>query len=554
MSVVEEVEGAEVVGGGGGADAVDGVEDVIVVGGGPVGLWLAAELRLGGASVTVLEARTVRSPHSRALTIHPRTIENLAFRGVAGPFLAEGGRIPRGHFGGLEALLDFSVLDTPYPFTLALPQARTEELLEDHARAAGVRILRGHRVTGLSQGAGSDSVTVRVEGAEGVGGAAAAGGGEAGVGAYALAGRYVVGCDGTRSTVRAAAGIGFPGTDATVWGWLGDVVLDDPPPGAGLLNLSGPEGGLLVVPLGGGPHRFVGITPEDIGAAPDGPPVLAELRAKVTRIAGRDFGMRDPAWLSRFGNATRQAARYRAGRVLLAGDAAHMHFPAGGVGLNVGIQDATNLGWKLAAVVRGAASPGLLDSYHAERHPVGAELLESTRAQTALMLGFSPEGQALRAFLSGRIAGVPEFSRDLAERLSGLSVAYPPAPGSGAHPLTGRRAPDLALEPAPPGGPDAGSPDAGSPDSGSPAAGSPSAGATTLFGLLRDGRHVLLLGGGGGAGEEGHGPAEVPDGTVVRRARLVSSHPGWSGVRSVLVRPDGHVAWAYGEDRPPARR
>ncbi|MFI6700802.1 FAD-dependent monooxygenase [Streptomyces sp. NPDC050509] len=526
-------------------------EEVVVVGGGPVGLWLAAELRLGGASVTVLEARAARGPHSRALTVHPRTIENLAIRGIAEPFLAEGVRIPEGHFGGLTERMDFAALDTPFPFTLALPQTRTEELLEAHARAAGARVLRGHRVTGLAQeadgaeaapetgpqagsgtgsgpgtGSGSEagagSVTVQVEGPDGP---------------YALEAAYVVGCDGTRSTVRSAAGIDFPGTDATVWGWLGDVVLDDPPAEVGL-TAWGPRGGLLAVRLPGGLHRFVGATPEDFGATPAGDPTLEELRTKVAGITGRDFGMRDPVWLSRFGNATRQAARYRAGRVLLAGDAAHMHFPSGGVGLNVGIQDATNLGWKLAATVRGTAPAALLDSYHDERHPVGAELLESTRAQTALMTGFSTEGLALRAFIGGRIASVPAFSKDLAERLSGLAVAYPPAPGDPVHPLTGRRAPDLALDPA------------GTGDTGGPGA-EGAAGPYRLFDLLRDGRHVLLdLAGGGADG----GAPETPPGTVPYRARLASAHPGWSGVRAVLVRPDGHVAWAADATVPPTPR
>ncbi|MFE4058611.1 FAD-dependent monooxygenase [Streptomyces sp. NPDC059096] len=500
-------------------------EEVIVVGGGPVGLWLAAELRLGGVSVTVLEARKVRGPHSRALTVHPRTIENLAFRGAAEPFLAEGVRIPRGHFGGLTELMDFSALETPFPFTLAIPQTRTEELLEAHARAAGARILRGHQVTGLAQEADAGRVTVRVTGPDGP---------------YALEASYVVGCDGTRSTVRDAAGIDFPGSDANVWGWLGDVVLDDPPAEVGL-SVSGPRGGMLAVRLPGGVHRFVGVAPEGIGTTPPGEPTLEELRATVTGIIGRDFGMRDPVWLSRFGNATRQAARYRAGRVLLAGDAAHMHFPAGGVGLNVGLQDATNLGWKLAATVRGTASAGLLDSYHDERHPVGAELLESTRAQTALMTAFSAEGQALRAFIGGRIASVPAFSKDLAERLSGLAVAYPPAPGGAAHPLTGRRAPDLALDP-----------------DGTGAEGA--AEEVGLFTLLREGRHVLLdltEGGLGAAAREGAAAGEgvpvLPSGTVTYRARLVSAHPGWSGVRRALVRPDGHVAWALGTALPAPR-
>ncbi|RDI24445.1 FAD-dependent monooxygenase [Lentzea flaviverrucosa] len=375
------------------------MHDAVIVGAGPTGLWLAGELRLGGASVVVLETRPRRDENSKALTIHPRTIEILDCRGVAEPFLAEGIRIPNGHFGGLPDRMDFSVLDTPYPFTLALPQARTEELLEQRAAGMGAAVRRSCRVVGLSPRG--------VELADG----------------EIVAGRFVVGCDGTRSVVREAAGIDFPGTDATTWGWLGDVVLDAPPE-RGFASVTGPDGGLMVVPLPGGVHRIVGGDPATDRPEWPGELTLDELRATVEAIAGTDFGMRDPKWLSRFGNATRQAAAYRSGHVLLAGDAAHMHFPTGGVGMNVGIQDAHNLGWKLAAVVTGRADDALLDTYHSERHPVGADLLRHTRAQTALITAYSAEGQALRAVVSELIASAPDMSGVLAERLSGLDVAY----------------------------------------------------------------------------------------------------------------------------------
>ncbi|WP_399894272.1 FAD-dependent monooxygenase [Streptomyces sp. BBFR51] len=473
---------------------MDKTEEVVVVGAGPTGLWLAAELRLQGVPVTVLEARTERDPHSKALTLHPRTLEILGMRGLADTFVDEGVPVPTGHFGSLESRMDFKVLDTPYPFTLFLPQARTEALLEGHALSLGARVLRGHRVTDLEQT--PDAVRVRAEGPEG---------------AYVLRARYVVGCDGTRSRVRRAAGIDFPGTDATVWGWLGDVVLDRSP--ALPLSASGPDGGIMAVPMPGGVTRFVGHTPQDRGVDHPGELTLEELRERTRRVLGDDFGMRDPRWLSRFGNATRQAAAYRKGRVLLAGDAAHMHFPAGGVGLNVGFQDATNLAWKLAATVLGTAPEGLLDTYHAERHPVGADLLASTRAQTALMTGYSPEGQALRDVLSELIGTVPDFSRALAERLSALAVHYPPADPGAAHPLSGSRAPDLAF-----------------------------ADGTGLFALLRDGRHLLLeLDGHEGADAVPAG-RPLPPGTRRHTVRLVDAGPGWSAVRRVLVRPDGHVA------------
>ncbi|MEU5656342.1 FAD-dependent monooxygenase [Streptomyces sp. NPDC047737] len=476
------------------------MEHVVIAGGGPTGLWLASELRLAGTSVTVLEARHERDPHSKALTLHPRTLEILAFRGAVEPFLAEGRRIPSGHFGGLDDRLDFNALDTPYPFTLALPQARTEELLEERALAAGADIRRGHRVTGLTQDEGE--VTVRATGPQGP---------------YTLRAAYAVGCDGTRSTVREAAGIAFPGTDATTWGWLGDVVLDTPPEGA-VYAASGPAGGVMVVPMPGGVHRIVGGDPDSDGPDHPGELTLDALRAKVTRIAGTDFGMRHPRWLSRFGNATRQAAAYRKGRVLLAGDAAHMHYPAGGVGLNVGLQDATNLGWKLAATPAGSAPDGLLDSYHAERHPVGADLLISTRAQTALLNAHSAEGQDLRALLSEIIATVPEFSRDLAERLSGLGVAYPPPLDRPGHPLTGRRAPNLGL-----------------------------ADGTGLFTALHPARHVLLH---FTATPPRPAAPAPPPGAVTRTAPTPTSRPEWSTVGTALIRPDGHVAWALPAPEP----
>ncbi|WP_128376397.1 FAD-dependent monooxygenase [Streptomyces cavernae] len=475
------------------------MEEVVVVGAGPTGLWLAAELRLQNVPVTVLEARKERNPHSKALTVHPRTVEILGMRGLAEDFVAAGRTVPTGHFGALDARLDFRNLDTPHPFTLVLPQARTEELLEAHARALGAEIRRGHRVTALAQE--PDHAHVEVVGP---------------AGSYALRARYVVGCDGTRSRVREEAGIGFPGTDTTLWGWLGDVLTDEPP--AVAVSVFGPDGGVMAVPLPGGLTRFVGLAPEDRRPDWPGELTLEEMRAKTKRVLGTDFGMRDPRWLSRFGNATRQAADYRKDRVLLAGDAAHMHFPTGGVGLNVGFQDATNLGWKLAATVRGTAPAGLLDTYHTERHPVGARLLASTRAQTALMTAYSTEGQALRAFLSELVDDLPAFSHALAERLAALDVRYPPADPATAHPLTGTRAPDLAF-----------------------------ADGTSLFALMRGGRHVLLDLSGGTDAEASSGDGRMPhlpQETHHHRTTLARPEGPWRAVRAALIRPDGHVAWA----------
>jgi 2-polyprenyl-6-methoxyphenol hydroxylase-like FAD-dependent oxidoreductase len=439
---------------------------VIVVGAGPVGLWLACELQLAGVSTVVLERAEEHSPHSKAMGMHVRTLEVLAMRGREQDFLDAGTRVPAWHFGMLETRIDFSVLDTPFPYMLATPQARTEALFEKYATDLGVQILRGHTVTNVTQD--PESVSVEVNGTQ------------------VLRAEFVVGCDGAGSAVRKAAGIEFPGTDSTIWGYLGDVTLDNPPT-QGAYTAHTQNGTLIVAPLPGGRHRVTGLDPSRQSG---GEMTFEDLRASAISVAGTDFGMRDPVWLSRFGSATRQAATYRKGRTLLAGDAAHMHLPAGGQGLNVGVQDAMNLGWKLAAVAQGRASDALLDTYHTERHPVGTALLENTRAQTALISTFTEETRALRALLNTMIARHPSFSRDLAEQLTALDVAYP---SSDAHPLTGTRAPDI----------------------------------NSLFKRLHDGHPVVL-------------------------DQIADNRPQWAEVRSAIIRPDGHVWWASNSAAPEA--
>ena len=389
--------------------------DVVIAGAGPVGLWLAGELQLAGVRTAVAERLETPSPHPKALGIQPSTLEVFAARGMEKQFLAEGIPMPRWHFGMLASKLELAGLDTPYPFVLAFPQVRTEAILEERASELGATILRGREITGLVQD--DDSVTVEL--ADG----------------STLSGQYLVGADGSGSTVRRAAGIEFPGTDSTVFGYLGDVVLDDPPPmGTTYFNR---YGALLTSPIPGGLMRVSGY--DAANQVPGRREVtLDELRATAIRIAGTDFGMRDPHWLTRFGNATRHAANYRKGRVLLAGDAAHIHFPAGGVGLNTGIQDAMNLGWKLAARIQGRAGEELLDTYHDERHPLGAAVGEYTLAQTALITGTSPAGQAMRSLFGNLIASQPEMSLALASRLTGLDVRYP-STRADAHPLVGTR-------------------------------------------------------------------------------------------------------------------
>jgi 2-polyprenyl-6-methoxyphenol hydroxylase-like FAD-dependent oxidoreductase len=493
---------------------------VIIVGAGPVGLWLAGELRLAGVETTVLERTAARSPFTRGLGMHARTLEVLAMRSAATVPLAAGRRMPKWHFGMLSSLLDFSVLDTEYPFVLAYPQPLLEDLLERRAVGLGATVLRGHTVTGIAQDETGGAVTVTASVATDLADAAGSESQNRGTGtepgdgsAVMFDAAFVVGCDGAGSTVRKAAGIAFPGTDSTFFGYLADVTLDNPPELATVSAFS-PGGALIVAPLPGGRYRVAGFDP----AEQDPDTVLTEerLRASVTRATdGNDFGLRDATWLSRFGSAARQAERYRAGRVLLAGDAAHMHFPTGGVGLNVGIQDAMNLGWKLAAVVQGRAPQALLDSYQAERHPIGTALLENTLAQTALIATFTPEGLALRTYLSRLLDATPALSARLAGDLSGLDIAYAPADPH-AHPLTGRRAPNLPL------------------------------GEADLFETMRDARAVLLDFTGTETGS-GSGVANAAAQHAAQRGIAVRAAEPWPGhekTAAALIRPDGFVAWA----------
>lgn len=463
------------------------MERVIIVGGGPTGLWLGSELALAGVEVTILEERVQRDPISKGFTIQPRTLELWASRGIVDRFLEQGTAVPNSHLALLDNRLDYRVLDTPFPYILILGQPKVEELLEEHALNAGVDIRRGHSFRALTQN--PDSVAVRV----------AASSGE-----YDLEARYLVGCDGVRSPVREAAGIGFPGTESTAGAWIADVRLDAPPDSA-FYQKTTAAGSLLVVPLSAGQYRIAGIEPLADRA---GNLTAGDLRAKVAAISGTDFGLSESFWVSWTGTDNRLAERYRADRIFLAGDAAHRIYPAGGQGLNVGVQDAGNLGWKLAAAIRGEAPDDILDSYHEERHAVGADLVDSIRAQMPLMTQFTREMMALRSMLNTLIAEVPEFSRRMATKSSGLDVAYR-SQSPDAHALVGHRAPNLVL-----------------------------ADGTALFGVLTPSRHVLLdltgrdvlrpLGGDG----------------VAHSAVHVGDRVAWNGVRGALVRPDGHVAWA----------
>ncbi|TSB26776.1 FAD-dependent monooxygenase [Streptomyces benahoarensis] len=471
--------------------------DIIVIGAGPAGLMLAAELRLAGARVIVLEKENTPTEESRGMGFTARTLEVFDQRGLL-PRLGELHRSPGGHFGSVP--INFAVGDGSHASVTGISQARTVAMLGEWAEELGADVRYGHRLTGF---AGTDeSVEAYAQGP---------------AGELRLSASYLVGCDGSRSVVRTSGGFAFPGTDATAELLLADVKgLELPALWSGERR---PGGMLLAAPLGEGVMRVVvsehGRTPRSRTE----PPLFSEVADAWKRVSGDDISGATPVWVSSFGDAARQASEYRRGRVLLAGDAAHIHLPASGQGMNVSIQDAVNLGWKLGAVVTGRSDPALLDTYHAERHPVGAELLRNTRAQAVLFLGGS-EMQPLRDVLT-TVFRTEGAAHHLAGLVSGLDIRYDVGPG--AHPLIGRRMPktELLL------------------DDGR---------TTTTTELLHPARGLLLtLGTGPEPRRVARGWADRVD-VVLSRLRHMPRTPSdppspLSEPQAVLVRPDGYVAW-----------
>ena len=459
---------------------------VVIAGGGPTGMMLAGELALAGVDVAVVERRERQALEgSRARGLHARTIEVLDQRGIAGRFLAKGQPAQVATFAGTR--LDMSDFPTRHPYGLALLQNAFEEILAGWVAELGVPILRGREVTGFAQdGAGVD---VEVSGGA------------------PLRAAYLVGCDGGRSLIRKAAGIGFPGWEPSVSSLIAEAEARDETPVGIVRDARGQHG------LGRLEDGRVGVVVSGPYTGQTGEPTLTELREAVTAVWGTDFGIHSPTWISRFTDMTRQAAAYRNRRVLLAGDAAHVHYPIGGQGLNLGVQDAVNLGWKLARVVEGASPEGLLDTYHAERHPVAARLLRITMAQTAVTRR-DDRLDALREAVA-ELLGMDEPRRRFAGMMSGLDIRYDLGDG---HPLLGRRVPDLDLV---------------TPD-----------GPVTVFTLLHGARPAVLNLGEPGAVDIGGWANRVPLVEARYEGRwelpVVGEVPAPA---AVLIRPDGHVAW-----------
>ncbi|MFF2557481.1 FAD-dependent monooxygenase [Nocardia sp. NPDC058058] len=470
--------------------------DVVIAGSGPTGLMLASELRLTGVRVTLVDGLPARTGESRAGGIHARSMEILDQRGMLDRLLPQGRRMQAGHFGGLP--LDFSDFDTEHPHMLAILQSVMERELEGRATELGVETVWDAPVTGFTQD--DTGVDVHLGGAH----------------PRTIRAAYLVGCDGGRSAVRKLAGIDFPGTDATATGMLADVELAEPP-AAPFFGRRAAAGDYSAIQFEPGWYRLI-VQRHDL-VLPRGTELTFEdFRAHFTELAGTDFGMHSPRWVTHYGDSARQAERYRVGRIFLAGDAAHIHYPAGGQGQNLGIQDAVNLGWKLAAAVHGTAPESLLDTYESERHPIAARVLHNTRAQTALMRP-GAHSDALRDVMSDLIATDPVRHR-LGLEITALDIHYDT---KGEHPLAGRRVPDAILRTA--------------------------TGTARVYELLRRARPILLL----------LNETESPVGPEwSARVDIVTAHtPGTSwrvpGVgpipvpAAILIRPDGYAAWATDE-------
>jgi 2-polyprenyl-6-methoxyphenol hydroxylase-like FAD-dependent oxidoreductase len=473
---------------------------VIVVGAGPAGLVVASELALAGVPVKIVERRT-SGVQSRAGTILPRVLELLQTRGLAQRFIDRAREILpqplfRTHMWGGMKPVEWRHLDSRFGYRLILPQNVTEEILTEHALAAGVVIERGVTVDRVTQDA--SGVEIGTIGADGKRSTQRC--------------SYLVGCDGGRSAVRRELGIGFDGHGPTFTGIVADVKMANPWPGGRHIT-DNDRGWLASFPFGAGITRFNLVHAERMRADPGEPVTVEEVRRCLTEILEEEPGFDELVWGSRYTDTTRIASAFSRGRAFLAGESTRIHYPASGVGMNFCIQDAFNLGWKLAAVVNDHASPDLLDTFEAERRPVAEGLLRSVAAQVGVQFAFSPDAVAFKRWFESTVMPVPDVNRKLALELNGLSEPYPGPDGSG--PLIGRPVPDLEIQFTDHIG--------------------------TISELLRAGRFVLLDLTGGAALRglvSDDVPVEVVSGIPIRPDNRV----GETAV--LLVRPDGYVAWS----------
>jgi 2-polyprenyl-6-methoxyphenol hydroxylase-like FAD-dependent oxidoreductase len=464
------------------ADREPLVHDVIISGCGPTGAMLAAELRLHDVRVLVLEKETEPASFVRIVGLHIRSIELMAMRGLLERILERGRRRPAGaYFAAIDKPAP-ERLDTAHAFLLGIPQPVIVHLLEEHAVTLGAQVRRGCAVAGLEQ----DDEGVTVELADG----------------ERLRSRYLVGCDGARSTVRKLLGVAFPGEPSRTETLMGEMEVGVPQAeiAATVAEMRRSDPRFSLAPFGEGVYRVV-IPVAQVSDRTE-PPTLDDFKHQLRTAAGTDLGVHSPRWLSRFGDATRLAERYRVGRVLLAGDAAHIHPPIGGQGLNLGVQDAFNLGWKLAAEIRGWAPAALLDTYQAERHPVAAGVLDNTRAQMEL-LSTEPGPQAVRRLLT-ELMDFDEVNRYLIEKISAIGIRYDVGEGPD---LLGRRLRDIHVEQG------------------------------SLYGLLHRGRGLLL-----------DRTGRLTVGGWSDRVDHLADPTAELDVPCVLLRPDGHVAW-IGDDQ-----
>ncbi|ASU83991.1 hypothetical protein CDO52_15430 [Nocardiopsis gilva YIM 90087] len=492
--------------------------DVIVVGAGPTGLMLANELSSAGVRVTVADRLASRAPQSKAGNLHPRSCEILDQRDLLAPIAQHAtARQPTGHFAGLPVPLDFSALPTRHRYQLIVEQARVEDELEAALGRSGVTVNREHSLTGLEQDA--EGVTAAFDTPDGP---------------TTLRAAYIAGCDGARSTIRSLLQVAFPGLPGRITMVAADIRLSRTPAGAAVRHrhfsqrfTSGSRSTAILYPRSGGIFRLLFMGPrQDVDK--DAPVEAEEVREVLADVYGDEAELNQLLIASRFTDASRQAEHYRVSRAFLAGDAAHIHLPTGGQGMNLGLQDAFALGWRLAAAVRGHAPDHVLDSYEGERHPVAAQVLDNTRIQGELFRTDEAPKRALRELFVD-LMRLPDVNRHLAGMVSGIDIRYP-APGPAAdahhassdarhaaHPLIGQRAPDLDLDTA--------------------------HGPRRLSRLLRPGRGLLVE---FTPGDPHY--ADLASGWNDRVDHLTAAPIDPVEATALLVRPDGHIAWAAGKD------